>query len=84
MEVVVNILGKFGRFYSNLIYFTAIWSILQPFGLFYSHLIFLQPLGMFYGHLVYIVVIWCICSRFGMLHQEKSGNPDFGASSAHP
>jgi hypothetical protein len=26
------------------------------------------------------VIIWCIFSRFGMLHQEKSGNPACGAN----
>jgi hypothetical protein len=39
---------------------------------------FFLPFGMFYGHLIYLIyflVIWCISSRFGMLHQEKSGNP---------
>jgi hypothetical protein len=38
------------------------WSILRPFGL-------------FYGHLIYFMVIWYIFSHFGMLCQEKSGNP---------
>jgi hypothetical protein len=42
--------------------FYGIWSILQPFGL-------------FYGHLVHFIVIWYICSRLGLLYQEKSGNP---------
>jgi hypothetical protein len=27
--------------------------------------------------LVYFVVIWCIFPVFGMLYQDKSGNPDF-------
>jgi hypothetical protein len=45
----------------------------------------LWPFGLFYGYLVYFVAIWyilwlfdtlrCIISRFGMLYQEKSGNP---------
>jgi hypothetical protein len=48
-----------------------------------------MPIGIFCGHLVYFVVIWYIlwsfgifCGhlvyffRFGMLYQEKSGNPD--------
>jgi hypothetical protein len=30
---------------------------------------------MFYWHLVQFVVIWYIFSRFGVLYQEKSGNP---------
>jgi hypothetical protein len=34
------------------------------------------PLEIFYGHLVYFVVIWYIFPRFGILDQEKSGNPD--------
>jgi hypothetical protein len=42
--------------------------------------------SLFYGHLVYFVgiwyihcmVVWYIFSRFGMLHQEKSGSPDEG------
>jgi hypothetical protein len=32
------------------------------------------------GHLVYFVVIWYIFHRFGMLYQEKSGNPGFNPS----
>jgi hypothetical protein len=32
-------------------------------------------LEIFYGHLVYLVVIWYIFHRFGILYQEKSGNP---------
>jgi hypothetical protein len=35
----------------------------------------LRPIGNFRGHLVHFVVIWYIFSRFGMLYQEKSGNP---------
>jgi hypothetical protein len=31
-------------------------------------------LKIFYGRLVYFVVIWFF-PRFGILHQEKSGNP---------
>jgi hypothetical protein len=42
----------------------AIWSILWPF-------------EIFYGHLEYFVVIWYIFPRFGILDQEKSGNPGF-------
>jgi hypothetical protein len=58
-----------GLFYGLLVYFTAIWSILRPYGL-------------FYGLLVYFVAIWysllqlgTYFPRFGMLYQEKSGNP---------
>jgi hypothetical protein len=48
----------------------------------------MEDVGIFYGHLVYFTTIlyifidnWCIFdnliyfSRFGKLHQEKSGNP---------
>jgi hypothetical protein len=42
--------------------FMVIWSILLPF-------------RILYDHLVYFVVIWVHFSRFGMLYQEKSGNP---------
>jgi hypothetical protein len=35
----------------------------------------MEDVGIFYGHLVYFVVIWYIIPRFGMLYQEKSGNP---------
>jgi hypothetical protein len=44
-------------------YFKTIWFILRP-------------LKIVYGHLVYLVVIWYIFPRFGILYQEKSGNPD--------
>jgi hypothetical protein len=46
-----------------LVYFMTIWSILRP-------------LEICYGHLVYFVVIWYIFPHFGILYQEKSGNPD--------
>jgi hypothetical protein len=42
--------------------FMAIWSILQPF-------------GIFCGNVVYFMVIWYTFPHFGMLSQEKSGNP---------
>jgi hypothetical protein len=51
-----------------LLYFMDFWSILRT-------------VGTFYGHLVYFTAIWynlwpwSIFSRFGMLYQEKSGNP---------
>jgi hypothetical protein len=36
----------------------------------------LRSFGIFYGHLVCnVVVIWYISTRFGILCQEKSGNP---------
>jgi hypothetical protein len=45
-------------------------------GTFYDHLCILIPFEIFCGHLVYFMDIWYIFRRFGMLHQEKSGNPD--------
>jgi hypothetical protein len=45
-----------------LIYFLAIWNILRTFDTFYGHL----------GHLVFI---WYIFPAFGIVYQEKSGNP---------
>jgi hypothetical protein len=46
----------------------------------------MEGVGIFYGHLVHCtvfcynlrIVIWYIFSRFGILNQEKSGNPDVG------
>jgi hypothetical protein len=57
-------LGKFFRvlLWKILVYFMTIRSILRP-------------LKIFYEHLVYFVVIWYIFPRFGILDQEKSGNP---------
>jgi hypothetical protein len=40
----------------------AIWNILRPFGIIYSLL-------------AWFVVIWYIFSVFGIMYQEKSGNP---------
>jgi hypothetical protein len=57
-----------GKFYGRLVYFTAIWNMLWQFGIFCGHsAIFITPI------LVYF-------SRFGMLCQEKSGNPVQGSS----
>jgi hypothetical protein len=60
-------LGKFWRVlqWKRLVYFMDTFSILRP-------------LEIFYGHLVYFVVIWYIFSRFGILYQEKYGNPASG------
>jgi hypothetical protein len=40
----------------------AIWKILRPF-------------GKFYGHFGNLALIWYIFLRFGILNNEKSGNP---------
>jgi hypothetical protein len=57
-------LGKFWRVlqWKSLVYFTTIWRILLL-------------LEIFNCRLVYIVVIWYIFPSFGILCQEKSGNP---------
>jgi hypothetical protein len=57
-------LGKFWRVlqWKILGSFMTIWSIFRP-------------LKIFYVHLVYFVVIWYISTCFGILYQEKSGNP---------
>jgi disulfide bond formation protein DsbB len=47
-----------------LVYLVAILSIFQLF-------------GIINGHLLYFVAIWYIFPSFGMLCQEKSGNPGF-------
>jgi hypothetical protein len=59
-------LGKFCRVlqWNMMVSVMAIWSILLPFGIFCGHFV-----GVIYGYLVHF-------SRFGMLHQEESGNPD--------
>jgi hypothetical protein len=45
-----------------LVSFLVIWSISRSF-------------GTFCGHLVNFIAIWYIFPRFGILYQEKSGNP---------
>jgi hypothetical protein len=57
-------LGKFLRVlqWKMMVYLIDIGSILRPF---YT----------FYDHLVYFVGMWYIFPRFGILYQEKSGNP---------
>jgi hypothetical protein len=46
--------------------------IIWPFETFYGYTRY------FYEHLVNFVFIWYIFSSFGIMHQEKSGNPDIG------
>jgi hypothetical protein len=57
-------LGKFWRAtdWKMLIYIMAIWNILQT-------------LEKFYDNLVHFVFIWYIFAGFGIVYQEKSGNP---------
>jgi hypothetical protein len=62
------ILWPFGIFYGHLVYFMAIWYILWPFGNLVGILYILWPFGN-------LVAIRLIFPRFGILCQEKSGNP---------
>jgi hypothetical protein len=55
--------GRFWYIFGHVAYFTANLCILWSF-------------GIFCGRLVYFVVVWYIFPRFGLLYQEKSGNPD--------
>jgi hypothetical protein len=56
-------LGKFWRVLQWK--FMSIWSILRPFGICCLHLVYFMDFGY-------------IFPRFGMLYQEKSGNPADG------
>jgi hypothetical protein len=66
IQTKVHNLGKFWRVlqWKLLVYFMAICYILGPF-------------VKFCGHLVYILGELEYFSRFGMLYQDKSGNPVF-------
>jgi hypothetical protein len=57
-------LGKFWRVldWKMFKYFMAIWNIFWRF-------------EIFYDHSVHFVFIWYIFSGFGIMYQEKSGNP---------
>jgi preprotein translocase subunit SecY len=37
--------------------------------------LYFTTIFIFYGHLIYFVLILVCFSRFGMLYQERSGNP---------
>jgi hypothetical protein len=62
-------------FYGHLGYFMAIWDILWPFGIFYGHL------GYFMAICYILCSFWYIFSSFGIMSQEKSGNPELEAFS---
>jgi hypothetical protein len=47
-------------------------------GIFYDHLVYFTAIGNIlwsFGICTYFVVIWYIFPLFGILNQEKSGNP---------
>jgi hypothetical protein len=48
---------------------------MENIGIFLTNWSIFRPLEISFGHLVYFVVIWYISPRFGILYQEKSGNP---------
>jgi hypothetical protein len=54
---------KNGKFYGHLVYFVAIWNIL------WRHFVY------FTGICYILWWFWYIFPVFGMLYQEKSGNP---------
>jgi hypothetical protein len=43
--------------------------------IFYGHLEYLWVFGIFSDHSVHTMLIWYNFSCFGIMHQEKSGNP---------
>jgi hypothetical protein len=50
---------------------------MENLGIFYDHLVYFTAIGTILWPFVYFVVIWYIFPRFGILDQEKSGNPEF-------
>jgi hypothetical protein len=50
----------------------AIWNILQTFGIFYDHLEHFETIW-------YTLCSFGTFSGFGIIYQEKSGNPDTNA-----
>jgi hypothetical protein len=45
-------------------------------GVFLDICAILRQFDICYGHMVYFVAIWYIFPRFGILYQDKSGNPE--------
>jgi hypothetical protein len=57
-----------------LVFYVAILSILWQYGI---DIYILWLFSIFYGYFVYVFYGYLVYfSRFGMLYQEKSGNPD--------
>jgi hypothetical protein len=53
---------------------------IEDIGILYGHLVYFTTIWYIFGHLVYFMIIWHVYfSRFGMLYQEKSGNPGLEA-----
>jgi hypothetical protein len=60
---------------------------MEDVGIFCGHLVYITAcryifghLVHFFGHLVHFLVIWYIFPHFGMLNQEKCGNPGLDQS----
>jgi hypothetical protein len=70
-------LGKFRSALESkmLVYFMVIWNLLRSFGIFYGHLESFTVIWYILWLFGNVVVIWYIFPRFGILCQEKSGNP---------
>jgi hypothetical protein len=50
---------------------------MEDVGMLYGRLVYFTAIWYICGHLVYFMVIWYSFPSFGMLYQEKSGNPVF-------
>jgi hypothetical protein len=57
---------------------------LENVDIFYGHLEYLRNFWIFYDHWVHFVIIWYIFFGFGIMYQEKSGNPGCEARKKHP
>jgi hypothetical protein len=58
------------------VYITRVARWHTKLGIFWRPLEYLQPFGTFYGSWMYLhILVFGIFFRFGVLYQEKSGNP---------
>jgi hypothetical protein len=64
------------RIENAYIYFIVIWNILGSFGIIYGHFVYFMAIWYILWPFGNVAVIWYIFLRFGILCQEKSGNPD--------
>jgi hypothetical protein len=48
---------------------------MENLGIFYDHLVYFRPIGSILWSFGIFVVIWYISPHFGILYQDKSGNP---------
>jgi hypothetical protein len=72
-------LGKFWRplEWKVLVYFMVVGNILWPYGIFYLHWVYCTASWYILWSFGIVVVIWYIPPPFGILCQEKSGNPGY-------